>query len=324
MEAYRISSEDRQLYKRCRRAWDFAARSRQALRPRQEPGPPRLEQALRNALDVYYYPGMWTWDRSIVVPLVHRALDEALRPPGTPAAPSQEVALGHQVLDAYAGWAPGQDHFTSIEVANEIAVNVPDPVIWDRDLTTEEGGGVSYTAWLDALVLDDAIRPWLLCHRIARGAFSHPEVLALDEAALTDCWAWWHYALGPPMAGVLFNEIRTGGAPASQGADQAGPAFRRQMVEYSKEELASAGRQLATEALEMIDAGLVLYPNPTEANCAGCDFRAPCRALRAGEDPGELLAAYEPRPDAPLVEGRLGGRTWSMNRGARPNRFGEQ
>lgn len=336
MEPYRISSEDRELFKRCRRAWDFGARARQGRRLRQESGPPRLDLALRKALDVYYFPGMWSWGRSIVVPLVHRAIDDAMGGPGRPAALDLEVAHGHRLIDAYASWAPPLDRFTPVEVASEISVNVPDPVLWDRDLATMEGGAVSYSTWLDAIVVDDDNRPWLVCHRVISGDFSDPEVLALDEAALADCWAWGHYSLGPPMAGALITEIRASGATLSgatlSGAtsapapddQEAEMSFRRQVVEYSSEELASAGRQLAAEVLDMIDAGLVLYPNPTPHNCGRCPFRAPCRAVRAGDDPQDLLAlGYESRPEPVLVEGRLGGRTWSMNRGARPNRFGE-
>lgn len=320
MDSYRISPEDRELFKRCRRAWDFGARSRQGLRLRLLPTPPRLEDAFRKALDVYYYPGMWTWDRSIVVPFVHRALNDALRPPGAPVAPDEVVAAGHELIDTYAGWAPAHDQFTPIQVATEIATNVPDPVISDRDLTTAEGGAISYATWLDALVLDDDDRPWLLCHRVGTGPFTARDVLALDETALTDCWAWEHFSLYPSMVGVRFTEVDIARPPAPVNGE--GP-FRRQVIEYSREELAVAGRQLATEALEMIDAGLALYPNPTIANCGRCSFRAPCRAMRAGTDPAELLhAGYEPRPEAPLVEGRLGGRTWSMGRGARPPRFG--
>lgn len=281
--------------------------------------------------------------RNIVVPLVHRALDDAMRWPGGSPALGLEVALGHRLIDAYAAWAAPLDRFTPVEVASEISVNVPDPVLWDRDLTTMEGGPVSYSTWLDAIVVDDDSRPWLVCHRVISGEFSDPEVLVLDEAALTDCWAWGYYSLGPPMAGALrtSTEIRTSEvtssevtssevppsvqAPRGQEEDQEGEmSFRRQVVEYSSDELASAGRQLAAEVLDMIDAGLVLYPNPAPDNCTRCSFRQPCRAVRAGNDPEELLAVgYEDRPEAVLVEGRLGGRTWSMNRGARPNRFGE-
>jgi len=72
----------------------------------------------------------------------------------------------------------------------------------------------------------------------------------------------------------------------------------------------------------MTDDGLALFPHPTRANCSQCDFRAPCIAMNEGADADALLdAGYRERgPD--LVEGRLGGVSWSMNRGAAPPRFG--
>jgi hypothetical protein len=89
------------------------------------------------------------------------------------------------------------------------------------------------------------------------------------------------------------------------------------------EELAIAGRQLGREALDMLDAGLLPYPNPTPQGCAACGFRGPCLAMRQGRDPAPLLAAGYRRRAAPgpPEEGRLGGHTWSTGRGARPPRF---
>jgi hypothetical protein len=72
--------------------------------------------------------------------------------------------------------------------------------------------------------------------------------------------------------------------------------------------------------LEAVD----LRPDPTPdwVHCRECAFRAPCLTMNRGEDAEPLLAArYRARPEEVLVEGRLGGRTWSTGRGARPNPF---
>ncbi|MGH9078341.1 MAG: hypothetical protein ACRDY0_12990, partial [Acidimicrobiales bacterium] len=249
-------------------------------------------------------------------------------------------ADGHRLIDDYARWAPALDRFTPVQVATEILVNIPDPVLSNRDLVGLAGEPVVYATWLDAVVLDDENRPWLMFHRVGSTPPVDPELLTLDEAALTDCWAWEELNLSPQMAGAVFTDVCTasmvgggdaglsggtgGDAAGGTGGDHAGVGgFRRREVRYSREELAGAGRQLATEALDMVDAGLPLYPSPSPSHCAGCQFRAPCLAVRAGQDPVPLLAAgYEHRPEAELVEGRLGGRTWSIGRGARPPRFG--
>ena len=80
--AYRFTPADRGAFKRCRRQWDFGARERQNLEPA-EAAAPDLELAVRDALAVYYFPGMWDWQRSVVLPLVLQGLARSL---GGPAA----------------------------------------------------------------------------------------------------------------------------------------------------------------------------------------------------------------------------------------------
>ncbi len=302
---YRIDAGDRAWFKRCRRAWDLGAGPRQGLERAPGRAPPSLAAAFREALDVYYFPGMWHWDRAIVMPLVHRALDRR-RP--------RDAPLGHLLLDRYAAWAPPRDRFEPVRVAADIEVNVPDPLLSERDLVTADGDPVVYATHVDVVVSSAADdRPWLVTQRIGTAA-SDPAFLALDEEPLTMCWAWGQHTLDWRIAGVEVNEVRLGGA---------GEPFRRTVVPMSGDELALAGRQLGREALDMLDAGLFPYPNPTADGCAACAFREPCLAMRQGRDPGPLMAAgYRRRAGPrPPEEGRLGGSTWSMGRGARPPRF---
>jgi adenine-specific DNA glycosylase len=86
-----------------------------------------------------------------------------------------------------------------------------------------------------------------------------------------------------------------------------GPWFRRTWVRRTREEVAQAGRQLATEARQMFDPDAAVYPSPSPA-CRRCAFDAPCQAL------------YRPRVHDD-VAGRLGGVTWSVGRGAAPPQF---
>ncbi len=201
---------------------------------------------------------------------------------------------------------------------------MPDPVLSDRDLVTTEGAAIRYCTWLDALVFGDDEQPWLLCHRLGPEPLGPPEILTVEQVALTDCWAWAHFALDPRLAGVIFNEVGLVASPGGACPEGVSQVFRRTIVPVTTAERAAAGRQLGYEALEMLDAGLVIYPHPTPANCTPCPYLAPCRAMRTGGPAAvaEILAeGYEPCPPPPLVEGRLGGRTWSVGRGARPQRF---
>jgi len=78
-------------------------------------------------------------------------------------------------------------------------------------------------------------------------------------------------------------------------------------------------KRLAAEAREVLDPRLSLYPSPLPEHCGRCLYRAPCLALNEGGDVGAVLAegCRLRDPDQP-EEGRLGGGTWSMKRGAAP------
>jgi hypothetical protein len=51
---------------------------RQDLEPVRRPALPDLDRAVRDALAVYYFPGMWDWDRAVRLPLVGQELERAL------------------------------------------------------------------------------------------------------------------------------------------------------------------------------------------------------------------------------------------------------
>jgi hypothetical protein len=103
-----------------------------------------------------------------------------------------------------------------------------------------------------------------------------------------------------------------------------GPWFRRTWTRRSRTEISQAGRQLASEAREVFNPEVAVYPSPSDAACRRCQFAAPCLALYEGrhvEAQAILDSSYRSRPSEELVEGRLGGVTWSTGRGAAPPRF---
>ena len=69
-----ITPAERETFKQCRRAWDLGARERRDLEPIVSVDPLDVDRAIRDALAVYYFPGMWDWTRAVVVPLVAQAL----------------------------------------------------------------------------------------------------------------------------------------------------------------------------------------------------------------------------------------------------------
>src|SRR5579862_6457711 len=87
--------------------------------PDRRPALPDLDRAVRDALAVYYFPGMWDWDRGVRLPLVAQELERALtrqreHPEGDTRTARWQEALegGRALLDRYVAWAPTADRFS--------------------------------------------------------------------------------------------------------------------------------------------------------------------------------------------------------------------
>ncbi len=350
--AYRIHTSDRAAFKRCRREWDFSSPNRQGLEPDSQPGPIDLNQALHAALAVYYFPGMWEWDRAVVMPLVHQALDRSIQGQSDTAdeqARQETLARGHALLDAYAAWAPTVDHFTPLRIDTDFEVNIPNPAAPGTNLVTPNGEEIRYCDRVDLLAIDNDDVYWVVQHRLITDGWTDHDQLQLDERTIAWCWAWPQFYLGMYIAGTIYNEIRadpgelptvspqpsgrlkvhhrrmyarSGTAPDERLRAEGTEAFRRTRVRRSEAELAAAAADLAAEASNATQTNLEIYPSPAPAVCARCSYRPPCLALNQGGDVGaELSSSYRHRAPEPVQEGRLGGVTWSMNRGAAPPRW---
>ena len=294
---------------------------------------------------------MWEWPRAIVEPLAHEAFDTAVA-----SAPDDELETGRALLGRYFAWAPTVDHFTPVRVATDFEAEVPDPEDPARHLTATDGRPIRLRGRVELLVIDADDVYWIVTHRLTTAGFASVDLLRLDEQAVTACWAWEQCFLGMRIAGTIANELQTGpaegaaldaGVPREVRADRRALAthrrlyaaprrppdrevtvvgddgFRRTRIPRPREELDAMARQLASEVREMTDPTLAVYPHPTADNCDRCPYRAPCVTLMQGGDPTAELAAGFRRRGPELEEGRLGGSTWSMNRGAAPPRFGE-
>lgn len=243
---YVIQPPDRELFKRCRRAWDFGARTRRNLepggaadlpaadRPAADPSDadPRgrdtrrvVDRALRDALAVYYFPGMWDWQPMVVLPLVFQAFDRSVSEQcaGRELGSGLRAAIGgaRRLLERYTAWAPSVDRFAPIRVASDVDVQVPDPRSPAEGLAVEGGlggGAVRYSDRVDLLVIDEHNAYWALTHRVVRGGLPDTDQLLLDEQCLAWCWAFELSYPGMRLAGTIYNELRAGGADPD-GAD---------------------------------------------------------------------------------------------------------
>jgi hypothetical protein len=112
-----------------------------ARRPGAVPAEPvDVQRAVRDALAVYYFPGMWDWSPAIVLPLVRRAYAESVAarrleyltahgladlPRDVAARADERVERGRALLEAYLAWAPTVDEFAPAQVLAELDVNRP-------------------------------------------------------------------------------------------------------------------------------------------------------------------------------------------------------
>lgn len=356
MADYRITADERARFKRCRRQWDFASPHRRNLWPAVA-AESALRAALRDALDVYYYPGTWDWQHEVTQPLVHKALQRSLDDAGACVLLDQGVAL----LDCYAAWASGVDDFAPVKINTEVVAIVPDPDEPERGLVVHDGSPVVYRCRIDLVAVDAADDYWVVRHQIV-DEWQDLETLIRDEEAVAACWAFEHDYLGIEIAGTIHNELRIGGPldfpaagrtsnrmpkavaqhePSGGGrstpqhkrvAAQAARAdnlnrtaqhtagvLRRTRIRRSRHEITSVGMLIAAEAVDMT-GWPTTYPTPG-THCAACEFTAPCLALTEGADPEPVLAADFRPPPATPPKPRLGQSTWGFGRGAAPPRW---
>jgi hypothetical protein len=234
-----ISPAEWASFRRCRRQWDFTARMRQNLEPLAPPPVPDLDRVIRDTLAVYYFPGMWDWDRAVTQPLVLQGLERALasqreRCAGSGTALPWPATLEERVrslVQRYCAWAPSVDRFSPVLVEAEYEVTVPHPVQAGAGLVTPGGEPVRYCGRVDLLAVDQHDAYWVVRHRLVAGPWLPAGELAGDEEAVAACWAWEQFYLGMAITGTIFNEMRLDPAPDAPDPRVPGPALPRSRYE---------------------------------------------------------------------------------------------
>lgn len=230
-----ITAAERASFRCCRRQGDFGAGTGQNLEPPQPPAVPDLDRALREALAVYYYPGMWDWDRAVRLPLVVQGFDRAMARQRERRADAADARLwdaqleaGRDLLDRYFQWAPRVDRFAPVLTEAWYEVTVPDPVRPAAGLVTATGEAVRYGGRADLIAVDRHDAYWIVRHRLVDGAWLPTERLADDEEAVTACWAWEQFYIGMTITGTIWNEVRRRSpSSAAPGQGRPRPSARR-------------------------------------------------------------------------------------------------
>jgi hypothetical protein len=249
-----VTQSDRQSFLRCRRQWDLGARMRRDLEPAAPAVVPDLAGALHAALAVYYFPGMWDWDRAVTIPLVLQGFDREIsrqRERGVPSGPEPAwprlLEAGHRVLERYFAWAPQVDRFSPVLIESDFDVQVPDPARTGAGLTGPDREAVRFRGRIDMLAVDEHDAYWLVRHEFLSagwrptgelpGGWPPTEESTADAAALTAAWAWEQFYPGLAIAGTIHNEVLlpSAGEAAEPGAasppevvaSQSGPGWSR-------------------------------------------------------------------------------------------------
>ncbi len=321
------------MFRQCRRAWDLGARERQDYEPTQPAQVFDFGGAVHDALDVYYFPGMWDWNRVIVCPLAIAGFEKSMRRQRDAYTQCRELSaeqaqdwdehleLGTGILQRYFDWAREIDRFTPVGVRSQFDIALPDPADPDRGLTTPGGRPLQYRVRIDLAVIDDHELYWLVEHRIVTGSqWPDLDQLRLDEQALTRSWAW-QLSFLAKLAGTIYNELRmatpcagrpemkirampgVGGITTQRSTE----SFRRTHLPRTELEIDRHGTSVALEMQDMTDPSLRIYPNASWENCSGCAYRPPCLAMSQGTDERQVLeAAYRKRAGEDFELGRLG------------------
>jgi hypothetical protein len=228
-----VTAADRASFRRCRRQWDFGARMRQDLEPVSRRAVPDLDRAMRDALAVYYFPGMWDWDRGIRLPLVGQELDRALSRQRQKAGDADDRAWqetldqGKILLARYLEWAPRADRFAPVLVETDFEVTVLDPETPDAALVTGRGELIRYTGRIDMMAVDEHDAYWIVRHRVVGADWPSTDQLVADQENLAACWAWEQYYLGMAITGTIHNELRLSSDPAVAPVPDPSPPARR-------------------------------------------------------------------------------------------------
>jgi hypothetical protein len=316
-----VTEAERTSFLRCGRQWDVAAGIRQNMRqnlePANPPAAPDLDRAIRDALAVYYFPGMWDWDNGVRLPLVGQELDRTLEGEARDEA--------RALLERYIRWAPSVDRFAPALVETDFEATVLDPD--GAAVVTAGGEPIRYRGRIDLMAVDRHDAYWIVRHRLVDEDWPATEELIKDEEALAACWAWEQFYLGMAVTGTIYNELsRTPGR--SRPWHRLG-AVRRTVRQH---EPSGGGRSIPqhrrmyARAREPARVKLVeqrtgpgfrrtwLRRTPGDVAAAG---------LRLGADVAEMARSdgFWPRPADNQEEGRLGGRSWATGRGAAPPKF---
>lgn len=241
---------------------------------------------------------------------------------------AEEMTTGLAMLDQYFSWAPKHDNweprFTEVEFEIECEVfetYLDESGVYRSAMLMP----FLYQGRID-LVVEDEYGYWIIDHKTAK-QFSDVQWLWLDDQCGSYAWAI-QEKLGLEVRGVIYNQLRkspphpprmlkSGAFSVAKNQDTSFEVYlrtlrehgidphyyrdfllylkqnpkeyvRRTKVNYTQKKLELIGKRIQKEAKEMINDPAI-YPTPSQMNCNGCRFFAPCVAKQEGSDYETIL-----------------------------------
>jgi hypothetical protein len=218
-----VRPKEMEVFRACRRRWDFESRLRQNLVPIKYERSFDFDLAIHQALAVWYFPAMDDWSRVIVRPVALKGFERKMQEdraayeehqPMTPEldeAWTKYVKLGQAVLNRYFDWATTADDFDSILSDEDIWTGVPDPDAPDTELGSIDGKReIRYFGRVDQVMSTPDDEYWVVDHRIVWDNFLDEEELLNDPQTLLGQRALEIAYPQLRIAGTVYNELRIG------------------------------------------------------------------------------------------------------------------
>ena len=332
-----LRSRELDMFRGCRRQWDFGALERQGLVPVVRRSVFDLEAAVRMGLAVYYFPALDDWNRQIVRPLALKGFNRAMSERASayeaarPLTPAQardwqrHRRLGKALLTRYFDWADGADDFDSIFSDELVWTSVPDPDDPSRDLGLPGGRPIRFAARIDQLVSDPGDEQWIVEHRVVFDDWTPDAALLEDDEQLRAIWAIETAFPQLLVAGTIYNELlvraddpdrfaepaaapEPGTPPPVESRDMSrvrhpsGAAARQPVTPASKSEPSRSGEaDRVTDRIE-IDRVRRTVVRRSRASITGAGRRVALerRRDRRSSDRGPAEPFPRPMPDVPV------------------------
>lgn len=218
-----VRPKEMEVFRSCRRKWDFESRLRQNLVPIKYERSFDFDLAMHQALAVWYFPAMDDWSRVIVRPVALKGFERKMQEdraayeeqyPMTPEldeAWTKYVKLGQAVLNRYFDWATTADDFDSILSDEDIWTAVPDPDNPENDLGSADAKReIRYFGRVDQVMSTPDDEYWVVTHRIVWDNFLDEDELLNDPQTLLGQRALEIAYPQLRIAGTVYNELRIG------------------------------------------------------------------------------------------------------------------